>query len=756
MLSRAREKGLDGDELAALGEREGLPELVAAGAFLEQYLTILDDRGAVDYADLIRRATIEATVHRDGAARGVRARVRRRVPGHRLRPGRPAARDRRGRPRPGGGGRPAPVDLRVPRRRGARHPRLPDATSRTPTAARPDVVALGTTRRFGPRILTAAQRVAERIGLPGSIPEAARAAFLEPRAEVGRARRRPGRRPHLRQRPGRGRAPRRPAPARAPRGRHRLGRDGGAGALRPPEHPAAAALARRGRRARRGGERRGPAGPRPRRAAADRRDARRAQPRQRTIPTTSTTSTPPGPRRCSPVRSAGSTRATYAAWPGSCASARRPHAAETDRQPRPLPRAGPPGACSTRRCSTASRDRRPTAPARWPAWSRAPAPSSRTAPPPRSCSGRSGPAPRWPARLRRSVEYGGGTARRAHRDLDSICALFEAAARAEETRDKVGAREFLATLVAQQIPADTLAERGARGAAVRLLTAHRAKGLEWRLVVVAHVQQDGWPDLRRRSTLLGADRIGHDGLVPATSPREMLIEERRLFYVACTRARERLVVTAVESPEDDGDQPSRFLRRARRHRRGRRGPARAHALARRAGQRAAPYDRRPRRQPGPARRRGAPAGPAGRRVDGRPGAGAAGRPLDLVGHPGGDPVGAAAARPGPAGAGLGQPARRHHHLPDAVVPVPRGRRRHPPAPVGQPRRDRARARPADRRGRARGHRRRRRRRAADGARRRGLGPDGVPHPVGPRPRARADPRRARPVPGLARRRPARR
>jgi ATP-dependent exoDNAse (exonuclease V) beta subunit len=165
----------------------------------------------------------------------------------------------------------------------------------------------------------------------------------------------------------------------------------------------------------------------------------------------------------------------------------------------------------------------------------------------------------WPTRLRRSVELGGGSARRAHRDLDSICALFEAAARAEETRDRVGAREFLATLVAQQIPADTLAERGARGAAVRLLTAHRAKGLEWRLVVVAHVQQDGWPDLRRRSTLLGADRIGAHGLVPATTAREMLTEERRLFYVACTRARERLVVTAVASPEDDGDQPSRFI-----------------------------------------------------------------------------------------------------------------------------------------------------------------------------------------------------
>ena len=39
----------------------------------------------------------------------------------------------------------------------------------------------------------------------------------------------------------------------------------------------------------------------------------------------------------------------------------------------------------------------------------------------------------------------------------------------------------------------------------------------------------------------------------------MLAEERRLFYVAVTRPRQRLVVTAVQSPDDDGEQPSRFL-----------------------------------------------------------------------------------------------------------------------------------------------------------------------------------------------------
>jgi ATP-dependent exoDNAse (exonuclease V) beta subunit len=148
----------------------------------------------------------------------------------------------------------------------------------------------------------------------------------------------------------------------------------------------------------------------------------------------------------------------------------------------------------------------------------------------------------------------------AHRDLDAVVALFEAAARAEDQQEHTSAQTFLHTLRAQQIPADTLAERGVRDDAVRLLTAHRAKGLEWDLVVVAHVQEEAWPDLRRRATLLRADRIGVGGrLVPPTTTRELLADERRLFYVACTRARRRLVVTAVSSTDDEGEQPSRFV-----------------------------------------------------------------------------------------------------------------------------------------------------------------------------------------------------
>ncbi|MFB7375341.1 UvrD-helicase domain-containing protein [Streptomyces sp. NPDC056222] len=165
----------------------------------------------------------------------------------------------------------------------------------------------------------------------------------------------------------------------------------------------------------------------------------------------------------------------------------------------------------------------------------------------------------WPGRLERAALRGGPAGRNADRDLDAVCALFEAAARAEDRVGGRGALNFLEELDAQDIAADTLSKRQTRPDAVRLMTAHRAKGLEWSLVVVAGVQEGLWPDLRRRGSLLEADRIGRDGLAEPLTPGALLSEERRLFYVAATRARDRLVVTAVKTPADDGDQPSRFL-----------------------------------------------------------------------------------------------------------------------------------------------------------------------------------------------------
>jgi superfamily I DNA/RNA helicase len=74
-----------------------------------------------------------------------------------------------------------------------------------------------------------------------------------------------------------------------------------------------------------------------------------------------------------------------------------------------------------------------------------------------------------------------------------------------------------------------------RGEAVRILTAHAAKGLEWDVVAVAGVQEGLWPDLRLRGSVLGSE-----ALVDVAAGRELgmvgrvaavLDEERRLFHV---------------------------------------------------------------------------------------------------------------------------------------------------------------------------------------------------------------------------------
>ncbi len=166
----------------------------------------------------------------------------------------------------------------------------------------------------------------------------------------------------------------------------------------------------------------------------------------------------------------------------------------------------------------------------------------------------------WPRRLSAASAAGGQPGRAADRDLDAVVALFDALGRLADHQPRAGVGVLLDELEAQEIPGSADREgRLADADAVRLLTAHRSKGLEWDLVVVAGVQDGGWPDLRRRGSLLAADALGRDGAVAPPTRAALLADERRLLYVALTRARRRLLITAVRSLEDDGERPSRFL-----------------------------------------------------------------------------------------------------------------------------------------------------------------------------------------------------
>jgi superfamily I DNA/RNA helicase/RecB family exonuclease len=165
-------------------------------------------------------------------------------------------------------------------------------------------------------------------------------------------------------------------------------------------------------------------------------------------------------------------------------------------------------------------------------------------------------AERW---VGTAVGHGPGAAT-ADRDLDAVLALFDAASRFVDRLPSAGPEVFLDHVADQQFPADTLAPSAPTRDTVALLTAHAAKGLEWDLVVVAGVTEGVWPDLRVRDSVLGASELTHrlSGLheTPGAILSALLADERRLFYVAVTRARRRLLVTATA---DEETSPSRFL-----------------------------------------------------------------------------------------------------------------------------------------------------------------------------------------------------
>lgn len=161
----------------------------------------------------------------------------------------------------------------------------------------------------------------------------------------------------------------------------------------------------------------------------------------------------------------------------------------------------------------------------------------------------------WPSRLRDSAL---GGSRQAAQDLDAIVELFDLAARRADLVGPAGARTFISEVAGQEIPGDTGRELELVGRGVRLLTAHRAKTGQWRRVWVVGVQEGRWPRTTSNGLLLDPDRLAPDHL-DAVSPANVLGDERRLFHVACSRAREELHVSASQGVEGEAGRPSRFL-----------------------------------------------------------------------------------------------------------------------------------------------------------------------------------------------------
>jgi len=153
---------------------------------------------------------------------------------------------------------------------------------------------------------------------------------------------------------------------------------------------------------------------------------------------------------------------------------------------------------------------------------------------------------------------GGSRGAAADRDLDAMIQLFDSAARHIERFPGSKPDSFLTEIAKETIVTDLITARGVRPDVVEILTVHSAKGRQWRYVAVAGVQGGTWPNLKQRSSLLGAERLvervrhGDElaqvalDMIAASSLAE---DEARLFHVATTRARESLLVTAITAED---------------------------------------------------------------------------------------------------------------------------------------------------------------------------------------------------------------
>ena len=99
----------------------------------------------------------------------------------------------------------------------------------------------------------------------------------------------------------------------------------------------------------------------------------------------------------------------------------------------------------------------------------------------------------------------------------------------------------------ENVSLQTSADEAPEGDRVTLMTVHAAKGLEFPIVMVSGLEEQMFP---------------FKGVDPWEDPEE-LEEERRLAYVAFTRAKERLVLSFASMRRVFGQQrvgiPSRFL-----------------------------------------------------------------------------------------------------------------------------------------------------------------------------------------------------
>ncbi len=129
-------------------------------------------------------------------------------------------------------------------------------------------------------------------------------------------------------------------------------------------------------------------------------------------------------------------------------------------------------------------------------------------------------------------------------ETKNIAKFFDRIRSAAQALRYDNVREFVkhldALIEAGEDPA--VAEADIETPAVRILTVHKAKGLEFPVVFLVNLVQEKFPSRRRRDALEMPLELIKD-VLPAGDHHQQ--EERRLFYVGVTRARRELYLTSA-------------------------------------------------------------------------------------------------------------------------------------------------------------------------------------------------------------------
>src|SRR6266851_1108121 len=137
--------------------------------------------------------------------------------------------------------------------------------------------------------------------------------------------------------------------------------------------------------------------------------------------------------------------------------------------------------------------------------------------------------------------------RAGEQDSDYVTRLSEFVKEWEAKSETRGLAEFLEYLdYFEQAGGTVSLEEDPPGDAVQLMTVHAAKGLEFPQVFVLRVNNKKFPATERPRVFEFPARLMKEG-----QPAEQfhIQEERRLFYVALTRAQERLTLTTLTDKE---------------------------------------------------------------------------------------------------------------------------------------------------------------------------------------------------------------